>query len=218
MKLFAWDFHGTLEQGTEIGFAHLLSDLAKSINYPIKVELEEVRKLYGISILDYLKHYFPKLSNEELVKLREKIRTIQNIKHIARFIKPAPYAELVLGKIKKAGHKNIIVSTSSQKHIGRFLKVVKLHKYIDEVFGIDRHSLDGEFNIAEEKSKAIIAYAEKFNIDKPRITVIGDREGDVNAGLMIGAKTYQYINPDFPKIKTNADYKIRDLRKILKEI
>lgn len=218
MKLFAWDFHGTLEQGTEVGFAHLLSDLAESIDYPIKVELEEVRKLYGISILDYLKHYFPKLSNEELVSVRRKLKTLQNSQQFSKYIKPAPYAGIVLSKIKKAGYQNIIVSTSAQRHVVRFLKVVKLHKYFDEVFGIDRHSLDGEFNIAEEKSKAIKAYAEKFNIDKPHITVIGDREGDINAGIMIEAKTYQYINPDFPKIKTNADYKIRDLRKILQEI
>jgi len=26
-KLFAWDFHGTLEQGTEVGFAEILREI-----------------------------------------------------------------------------------------------------------------------------------------------------------------------------------------------
>ncbi len=28
-KIFAWDFHGTLEQGTEVGFWHILKQIAK---------------------------------------------------------------------------------------------------------------------------------------------------------------------------------------------
>src|SRR3990167_6953407 len=95
-KLFAWDFHGTLEQGTEVGFAEILRNLAKEINYQTKIELEEVRKLYGESVLDYLKYFFPKLTNEEIVKLRPKIRTTQNRKHILKFVKSAPYAHNVL--------------------------------------------------------------------------------------------------------------------------
>src|SRR3989338_5017278 len=120
-KLFAWDFHGTLEQGIEVGFAQILRDLAKSIDYPVKIELEEVRRLYGLSILDYLKHFFPKLTNEEIVKLRGKIRTRQNREYIKKHIRPAPFVHKVLTQIKKAGHKNIVVSTSSEQHIKRFL-------------------------------------------------------------------------------------------------
>ena len=149
-KLFAWDFHGTLEQGTEVGFAEILKNLAREINYETKIELEEVRRLFGVSVLDYLKHFFPMLTNEELVELRSRIRTSQNRKHIAAFIRPAPYAHEVLGKIKTAGHKNIVVSTSSQKHIRRFLRIVKMLRCFDEIFGIDRHSLDTPFNIKSQ--------------------------------------------------------------------
>ena len=216
-KLFAWDFHGTLEQGTEVGFAEILRDLAKSINYPVKIELEEVRRLYGISVLDYLRHFFPKLSNAELVKLRGRIRTSQNRAYIKKHIRAAPYAHEVLAKIKKAGHKNIVVSTSSEQHIKRFLRTVSMLAYFDTTFGIDRHALDLPFDIASEKAKAIKSYAEKNQLSVGNIVVIGDRPGDIDAGRLVGAKTYQYINPDFPHIKTNADVKITDLREILGE-
>lgn len=218
MKVFAWDFHGTLEQGTEVGFAEILKSLAREINYDVTIELEEVRKLFGISVLDYLKHFFPKLSNDEILKLRGRIRTVQNRRQIAKFIKPAPYAEEVLRKIKSAGHHNIVVSTSSQKHLKRFLTVVGLIDYFAAIFGIDRHSLESEFNIAHEKAKVIKDYAQKWGLGSEAIIVIGDRSGDINAGVLIGAKTYQYIQKEFPAAKTKARYKITDLRKILVEI
>lgn len=217
-KLFAWDFHRTLEQGTEVGFAQILRDLAQTINYPVEIDLEEVRRLYGVSVLDYLQHFFPKLSSEELVKLRKKIRTRQNREHIKKHIKSAPYAHEVLEKIKKSRHKNIVVSTSSKQHIRRFLRVVSMLAYFDAIFGIDRHALDLPFDIASEKARAIKSYAQENQVSVEDIVVIGDRTGDIDAGRLIGAKTYQYINPDFPIVKTNADVKITDLRQILKEI
>lgn len=46
IKLFAWDFHGTLEEGTEVGFAEILRKIAKDIDYEANVDLEEVRRLF----------------------------------------------------------------------------------------------------------------------------------------------------------------------------
>ena len=217
-KLFAWDFHGTLEQGTEVGFTEILRKMARKINYKRRISLSEVRKHYGISVLDYLRKFFPKLSNEEIYKLREYVRDIQNRKHIEKYIKPAPYAHEVLAKIKAAGHKNIVVSTSSQSHILRFLEVVGVARYFDEILGIDRHALEREFDIASEKARAIGRFARKFKIATKSIVVIGDREGDIDAGIIIGAKTYQYIAADLPHVATGADFKIYDLREILREL
>jgi len=218
MKLFAWDFHGTLEEGTEVGFADILRKIAKEINYKTNIELEEVRKLFGTSVLDYLKHFFPKLKNNELVKLRERIRTVQNRKHILKFVKSAPHAHEVLAKIKKSGYKNMVVSTSHRPHIIRFLKTVDMVNYFDEIIGIDRHSLDIEFNIAAEKSRAINNFAQKNNIPSSKIIVIGDRSGDIDAGLILKATTYQYVSKYFPDVKTNAKYVISDLRKVLRDL
>ncbi|OGD94006.1 hypothetical protein A3A48_04215 [Candidatus Curtissbacteria bacterium RIFCSPLOWO2_01_FULL_37_9] len=217
-KIFAWDFHGTLEQGTEVGFAQILRNIARKINYKRRISLEEVRKYFGISVLDYLKQFFPTLSNEEVYQLREYVKDIQNQKHIQKYIKPAPYAHEVLAKIKTAGHKNIIISTSSYAHINRFLEVIGVIGYFDEIFGIDRHVLEGDFDIAREKTQAIEGFAQKHKIKSKNIVVIGDRSDDINAGINIGAKTYQYITPDFPHIATNADFKIYDLREILREL
>ena len=217
-KLFAWDFHGTLETGTEVGFAEILRKLARENNYKTTIKLEEVRKLFGISILDYLRHFFPKLSYDELYKYRNQIRDRQNRKHIEKYVRPAPYAHEVLRKIKAAGHKNIVVSTSSRPHIIRFLEIVDLTEYFDEIFGTDRHALDKEFDIVSEKAKVINSFAKKHKIPSKNMVVIGDREGEIDAGISLGAKTYQYIQPEIPHVVTRADFKIYDLREILREI
>ena len=217
-KLFAWDFHGTLEQGTEVGFAEMLRKLARENNYKTTIKLAQVRKLFGISILDYLRHFFPKLSDKEIYELRTQIRDRQNRKHIEKYIKPAPYAHEVLRKIKEAGHKNIVVSTSSKPHILRFLDVVDVAKYLDGIFGTDRHALDKHFDIVKEKTKVINSFAKKHKIPAKNIIVIGDREGEIEAGILLSAKTYQYIQPEIPNIVTRAQFKIYDLREILREI
>ena len=160
-KLFAWDFHGTLEQGTEVGFMQILKELAREINYPLKINLSEVRKLYGETVLDYLRHFFPKLSAEEHFNLRIKIRTAQNNKNVAKHIKAAPYAREVLAKIKKRGHKNVVVSTSSEEHINWFLKHVGIATHLDDILAIDRHMSDAKFDIAKEKAKIIQNYVQK---------------------------------------------------------
>ncbi|HLA04158.1 MAG TPA: HAD hydrolase-like protein [Patescibacteria group bacterium] len=217
-KLFAWDFHGTLETGTEVGFAEILRKLARENNYKTTIGLAEVRKLFGISILDYLRHFFPKLTHDELYEYRNQIRDRQNRKHIEEYVKPAPYAHEVLRKIKAAGHKNIVVSTSSRPHIIRFLEIVDLVEYFDEIFGTDRHALDKEFDIVSEKTKVIKSFAKKNKVATKNIIVIGDREGEIEAGISLGAKTYQYIQLEIPHIVTRADFKIYDLREVLREI
>ena len=217
-KLFAWDFHGTLETGTEVGFCEILRKLARENNYKTTIRLAEVRKLFGISILDYLRYFFPKLSDKEIYELRTQIRDRQNRKHIEKYIKPAPFAHEVLRKIKAEGHKNIVVSTSSQPHIIRFLEIVDLTKYFDGIFGTDRHALDKKFDIVSEKAKVVKSYAKKHKIPSKNMVVIGDREGEIDAGISLGAKTYQYIQPEIPHIVTRADFKIYDLREILREI
>ena len=217
-KLFAWDFHGTLEQGTEVGFAEILRKLARENNYKTTIKLAEVRKLFGISILDYLRHFFPKLSDKEIYELRTQIRDRQNRKHIEKYIKPAPFAHDVLENIKAVGHKNIVVSTSSRPHITRFLEVIDVMKYFDGIFGTDRHALDKEFDIADEKAKVIKSFTKKNKVATKNIIVIGDREGEIEAGISLGAKTYQYIQLEIPHIVTRADFKIYDLREVLREI
>ena len=83
-KLFAWDFHGTLEHGTDVGFAQILRLLSQEYKIARKIELVEVRKLFGSSIMEYLGHFFPGLSGKTYELMRSRIAQVQNQEHIAK--------------------------------------------------------------------------------------------------------------------------------------
>ena len=109
-KLFAWDFHGTLEEGVEVGFFEILKQLKKEYKTEVKITLSEVRKKYGVSVADYLRHFFPKANLSQIKTMMKKIAQIQNQEHLKKFVQPGPYAVEVLRKIKRAGFENIVFS------------------------------------------------------------------------------------------------------------
>lgn len=217
-KLFAWDFHGTLEQGTEVGFADILKILTREFGIKKKIHLKDVRRLFGASITAYLKHFFPKTSVKTIEAMRTRIAEVQNQEHLAKFVTVAPYAKEILTKIRRTGHKNIVVSNSHSRHIEMWIETVGLDGLFDEVFALDRHNKAFNVDMTKEKAKAIKSFAQKHRIAKNNIVVVGDRATDINAGLLVGATTYQYVRRGFTVDKTNAHFKISDLRDVLKEI
>lgn len=217
-KLFAWDFHGVLERGTEVGFASILKELANEYEIDKKITLEEVRKKYGVSVKEYLKHFFPEASGALIDEMRAYIATVQNQEHIASFVTAAPNAKEVLNKIRKAGHKNIVITNSAPRHIKVWIKTVGLLDLFDRVYALDKHykGLDTKPHLA--KARAIKEFAKREKINRENIVVIGDRSTDVEAGLLAGGKVYQFARKGFPIDKTGAHYKVYDLRDVLREI
>ncbi len=215
-KLFSWDFHGTLEEGTEVGFTEILRQLAKEFNIEREIELAEVRQLFGTGMQNYLKHFFPGVNKSTHTKMLGRIPDIQTKDQITAYLRPAPHAIEVLGKIKSAGHTNIIVSNSSPKHIGKFIEIIEIGHLIDKVFAIDRHFAKVVIDPVLAKAQTIRKYTEDNEFDE--VIVIGDRKTDVDAGRAVGAVTMQYIRKEFPTDKTDADFRIKSLREVLKLI
>ena len=217
-KLFAWDFHGTLEEGVEVGFFEILKQLKKEYKTNVKITLSEVRKKYGISVADYLRYFFPQANLSQIKAMMKKIAHIQNQDHLKRFVKAAPYAVEVLEKIKNAGFENIVLSNSHPKHINPLIALVGMKNLISQVYAVDRHYNHKKQNPTAEKAKILRKIIKKENLKKGQLVTIGDKAADVNSGIAIGAVTYQYLRKGFPTDKTNANYKIYDLREILREI
>lgn len=213
-KLFSWDFHGTLEEGTEVGFAEILKNLAKEFELKSEIELKEVRRLFGSSIRDYLEHFFPEAKKSTHTKMMGRIPSMQSLDHVRTYLKPAPFAQTVLEKIKEAGHHNIVVSNSSPKHIGKFMDAIELGHLIHKVYAVDRHYSKVKIDPILAKANNIKAYATQFGFTE--IIVIGDRKTDVDAGKAAGAITMQVIRKGFPIDKTDADFKIKSLKEVLK--
>ena len=217
-KVFVWDFHGTLEEGVEIGFFEILKKLAKKFKADRKITLFEVREKYGITVAEYLRFFFPKANILQIKKMMEEVAEIQNQNHLKEYVRPAPGAIEVLSKIKKAGYENIVVSNSHPKHIEFLIDIVGMKNLISRVFAVDRHYSHRKQNPTKEKVKIFKMIIKQKNLKARQLITIGDKATDVNAGILAGGTTYQYLHKGFPIDGTEADYKIHDLREILGEI
>lgn len=217
-KLFAWDFHGTLEEGVEVGFFEILKKLAKKYKGGTKITLRRVREKYGISVADYLRYFFPKMSTSQIKAMMGEVAKIQNQNHLKKYVRSAPNAIEVLSKIKKAGYENIVVSNSHPKHIESLIDVVGMKNLISQVFAVDRHYSHKKQDPTKEKVKLFKMIIQQRKLNNKQLITIGDKAIDVNAEILVGATTYQYLRKGFPRDKTRADYKIFDLREILREI
>ena len=217
-KLFAWDFHGTLEEGVEVGFFEILKQLQKNHKTDVKIALPEVRRKYGVSVANYLRHFFPRANLSEIKEMMKKIAQIQNQNHLKKYVRPAPKAIEVLSKIKEAGYDNVVVSNSHPKHIEPLIKIVGVNKPKSEILAIDRHNSHKRQNPTKEKIKIFKMIIKQRKLKSGQLIVIGDKAADVNAGRLAGAITYQYLRKGFPIDETEADYKIHELMEILREI
>lgn len=218
MKIFAWDFHGTLEQGVEVGFWHILKDLAHEREIKENFKLSEVRRLYGTSVGSYLKHFFPKATEVEIREMMAEVAKIQTQTHLKKYVKAVPAAIEILTKIKASGHKNVVLSNSHPEHINPLIKIVGLEHLIDEVYAIDRHYTHKKIDPVREKTKILKRLIKENRLGSRDLIAIGDRATDIDAGVAAGAITYQFLRRGFPIDKTAADYKIYNFAEILREI
>jgi phosphoglycolate phosphatase-like HAD superfamily hydrolase len=217
-KVFAWDFHGTLERGVEVGFWHILKEIARKRGIRENFKLSEVRKLYGITVADYLRRFFPESDEEEIREMMTDVAMIQNQSHLKKYVRAAPGATRVLKKIKDAGHKNIILSNSHPDHILPLVRIVGIESLIDHVYAIDRHYTHKKLDPVVEKTKVLKRLIKEYGLMEGQLIAIGDSESDIASGVAAAAITYQFMRQGFPIRKTNADYKIHDFSEILREI
>lgn len=218
MKVFAWDFHGTLEQGVEVGFWHILKQIALRRKIAENFTLSEVRKLYGTSIGSYLKHFFPEANDNEIKQMMAEVVEIQTHGHLKKYVTAAPGSIEILTKVRKAGHKNIVLSNSHPEHINPLIKIVRLEHLIEEVYAIDRHYTHKKIDPVREKTKVLKKLIKINKLKNGDLITIGDRATDIEAGIAAGATTYQFLRKGFPVDKTGADYKIYDFAEISREI
>jgi phosphoglycolate phosphatase-like HAD superfamily hydrolase len=218
--LFVWDFHGTLERNNVKAVQELVNRVLISFGIKRRINLQKTVELYGLSWVDYFRDMYPEGNLKKWQAMKNKAEYLQvKNKVVEKYIKPARHAALVLSKIKKAGHWNIILSNTSPKFIRRFVRLVGLTPYFVAYIGLDLHYIvrQGK-DISQVKFDALSKYINKNKFDK--LVKIGDRESDIRAGKLIRAKTY-YVKNEFnknTKLKIKPDYIITDLRKVLPEL
>ena len=198
--LFAWDFHGVLEQDNEYAVLESTNQALLEHGYTVQATQQDIIELYGLPWGDYFRKLIPGIDDTSVKDLVTRCRELGR-PAAGIHCKPRVHAHSTLKKIKEEGHTNIIVSNSTQSDLEFFMKIIGVNPYIHEAYGVRGNKHQAIKNHPGEYSKIIM---------------IGDTENDILAGYMVNATTYLVQNGD-PR-PTRAHHTITDLRKVLKEI
>jgi len=213
MKLFIWDFHGTLEKGTERAVHEITNRVLEEQGYDERIDEDMLHRLYGRKWYEYFAYLLPYESEETHISLQEHCIGLDT-KHpeiIWNIVKPNDHAAAVLTKIG-CGHDQILLSNTRHANLGEFLKATKLGSFFPEgkYFGVDAHHPD------MRRSKYDVANEYLIEKEFERIVVIGDSPQDMIS--LPNVVKYLYAHPGKAFKECDADYRIRDLREVLREI
>lgn len=215
MKLFVWDYHGVIEQGNEISVWNVTNHILDSFGYDERLLEDDVIRLYGKKWYEYFEHILPNESHERHLELQQAgcDYTQKNLTHIAKFIKPTPYVNDVIESIAKK-HDQILISNTDPESLILFMKMVNIQNNFKPgtVFSSNGNTIDSK----NSKSYALKKYLENKTFED--IIIIGDSPSDMTLKEVSGGKTYLYTHPWMKHKECISDYKISDLRELLKEI
>jgi phosphoglycolate phosphatase-like HAD superfamily hydrolase len=212
--LFVWDFHGVLEKDNEYAVVEVTNQVLEEFGRKEKLSLELCKELYGKKWGLYYKQLCPDLDPETIAKMVDRGIEISNTTDVIyKYIKPTEHSHDVLKEIIKSGNENMIISNTEPNALDKYLNSVNITNLIQHKIGADSHRKDP--HARNSKIPLLKEFLKNKNYNK--LVLIGDSEIDIELGQAIGAVTYLFSNTNkHPKI--NADFKINDLREVLKEI
>ncbi|MFD8263273.1 HAD family hydrolase [Streptomyces griseoluteus] len=176
---------------------------------------EDGAKLYGSKWYEYFEWLLPQESYATWSRLQDDCfqTSERDLALQCRWLRPTDHAVAVLSRI--AAHKDshqILVSNTLAANLKIFVDVLGLSGFFPESarFAVDGHTL-GE---AATKVEVVRTYLQ----DKAYkdLVFIGDSPSDMRLTAIAGGTSYLYSHDEFPFRECEANYKIRDLREILK--
>jgi hypothetical protein len=108
-------------------------------------------------------------------------------------------------------HGQILISNTSVESLELFLNAVQVKGYFVEAFAANNHRSNGS-----SKKEILAAYLKGKSFES--IVVIDDSPSAAELLSVAGGVFYLYTHPHLPFKESKADYKIRDLREILREV
>jgi phosphoglycolate phosphatase-like HAD superfamily hydrolase len=213
MKLFVWDFHGTLEKGNEYAVLEMSNVVLEKHGYKEKFSESLCRELYGKKWYEFFEYLLPDEPNSKHLELQEDCFSfsIEHPEIIARYIKLVDHALEVLESIGEK-HDQILISNTKPASLRVFIKSVGIsHIFTNgKAFATDSHIKN------KTKHDVLKKYLLKNSFEE--VVAIGDSPGDIELGKAIGAKTYLYAHHGQEFKNCNPHFKINDLREVLKAV
>ena len=176
MKLFVWDFHGTLERGTEYACIEFTNNILQESGYSERCTEEQILMHYGKKWRDIFREIV--MATDETYKtLEEKALELTNkdFHRVKKHLKRNDHIPYVLEAIRNKGHKQILISNTSEENLDYFLLATELNSLFpkDKRFATTTH--DGE----NPKINTLRWYLDNSEKRFTDIITIGDRDKDI---------------------------------------
>jgi phosphoglycolate phosphatase-like HAD superfamily hydrolase len=216
MKLFIWDFHGVLEKGNENSVWEISNLALKKLGFTREMSIEENNQLYGKKWFQYFEYLLPSESHETHLKLQATCLEIEEEKPelVSKHIKTNDYVFEILETISQKHHQ-ILISNSHSEALNNFISLTKLNRYFTEN---NTFSTNSHLHPEKITKKDILINYLKDNPIFDEFVTIGDSPVDMEIVGKNQGKHYLYSHPHLNFRDCDADFKIHDLREVLKEI
>lgn len=213
MKLFVWDFHGTLERGNEMAALEMSNIILEKHGYEERFTENQCRELYGKKWREYFEALLPYETSERHSELQEACFSfsMEHPEIIIKHIRLVDHSHEVLEAVGRK-HDQILISHTKPTSLPVFMDAVGVTRFFPDskAFATDAHTKYGT------KFEALSGYLQGKVFDQ--IIVVGDSANDVLLGKKIGAITFLYSHPGQPFKNCEPDHRINDLRAVLREI
>lgn len=215
-NLYVWDLHGTIEKGNENAVIEISNQALQECGYDQRFTEDAAHRLYGLKWYQYFEDIMPNMSHDDHLKLQHRCFQISDERPelLARYMKPTPHVEEVLGAIQNSPHEQILISNTIPTTIPLFLNALGLASFFDNDhrFSVNAHSKE----VARKKEHVLEEYL--FGKKFKNIYVIGDSGTDIAMAKHVGATSILFTHPDFPTRQLEADLRTTDLRTIIKTL
>lgn len=214
MKLFVWDFHGVLEKDNERAFLELANLVLREHGYSERFSLDEVYALYGKKMWELFAYLLPTEQPEQWHGLSLAVQEHRlHPQIVQKHIQANDGAEELLKAIHH-NHRQILLSNTPPTGLSFFLEAVKLVDYFPPEYQL---AADMHNEPATNKTVLLGRFLRRQPFQE--VVIIGDTASDMNLKTVAPrAVTYLYSHPHLPHPECIADYKIRDLREIMREV
>ncbi|MET8003722.1 HAD family hydrolase [Nonomuraea glycinis] len=215
-KLFVWDLHGTLEQGNHLAVIDISNEVLRRFGHTERFTREDGIKLYGRKWYEYFTWLLGDDAYEQAMLLQEACFELSEVNPAMQCdgIAPTPHAVEVLHAIG-GKHHQILISNTRPANLAIFLEALQLGEFFPDgrAFAVDQHSRDTRRTKAE-----VLAEFLGDAHDYDEIVIVGDSPGDMRLKEVGGGRSYLFAHPEFEFRECESDFRIRDLRKLLRVV
>lgn len=215
MKLFVWDFHGVLEAGTEDTVYEISNQVLADFGYSEQFSKKQNHDLFGRKWFEYYEYLLPAESHDRHLALQQASFEMSDSRPdlMAKHVRPNDHAAEVLASIAQI-HQQIIISNTKPSSLGLFITAARMHDYFgpDTAFAVDMHRRDA----GRTKHDVLLDYLAHHPADS--LVTIGDSAADMDLTRPPDGVRYLYAHPGRAFKEAHAEYRIHDLRDVLREV